>query len=289
MIPVDLTSGGTIAPPSFQSLYLQLKFGDTQLASGTGFLVHTSVGVALITARHNLTGRHQDTDACLHPKGGIPDAVEVFHNGFSPGANIAKTEALFDADGGSCWIEHPRLKDECDVVLMPLRDLSGIVVAPYERQNKYPDIAIRIAEPISVVGFPMGHSAGAMYAIWCTGYIASEPTQDYAGQPKFLVDCRTRKGQSGSPVIAYRNGPYSSASAALNVTNGPVMRPLGVYTGRIHPDADIGVVWKWSVVEELMVEFDLCVSRKIQNSIMKFGRDSAEVAAELKRFNLQMS
>jgi hypothetical protein len=58
-----------IAPPSFQSLYLRMKFGDTQLASGTGFLVATYTGVALVTARHNLTGRHHQTNACLHCQG----------------------------------------------------------------------------------------------------------------------------------------------------------------------------------------------------------------------------
>ena len=67
------------------------------------------------------------------------------------------------------------------------------------------------------------------------------------------------------------------------------MRPLGVYTGRIDPDADIGVVWKWSIVEDLMMEFDLRVTRHIQSSITQFGRYSAEVATELKKYNLTVA
>jgi hypothetical protein len=202
-VEIDLTRGGVIAPPSFQSLYLRLKFGDTHLPPG------------------------------------------------------------------------------------PLQDLSGVVAAPYARQENYPDIAVKVAEPVSVVGFPMSQSAGAMLAIWCTGYIASEPGQDFAGQPKFLIDCRTREGQSGSPVIAYRNGPFSSQTGSLVIGSGFAVRPLGVYTGRIHVGADIGVVWKWPIVEELMVQFDLRVARKIQDTMLKFGRRSREFAAELKNLNLE--
>jgi hypothetical protein len=284
---VDLTRGGEIALPSIQSLYLRMKFGDTQLASGTGFLVQTGIGAALVTARHNLTGRHHETDACLHAQGGVPDTIEVFHNWLVPGSNVIKSEALFDAAGVARWIEHPRLGPLCDVALLPLQDWAGVAVAPYGRQRDYPQIAVNVAEPVSVVGFPMAQTAGGMMAIWCTGYIASEPMLDYADQPKFLVDCRTRIGQSGSPVIAYRTDTYKRQDGATALGSGQFVRPLGVYTGRIHPDADIGVVWKWSVVEDLMSQFDFRVAREIRQSMMTFGRESSEFAAELKKHNLE--
>lgn len=244
-----------------------MKFGDTQLANGTGFLVQSHSVVGLITARHNLTGRHHETDACLHSKGGVPDTLQIFHNGLVPGSNETRTERLVGADGQPLWLEHPRLGALCDVVLLPLRNISNVLVAPYSWQRNYPDIAAKVAEPISVIGFPMAHTAGAMLAIWCTGYIASEPTQDYAGQPKFLVDCRTRQGQSGSPVIAYRNGPVTLQDGRTSFFDGPVLRPLGVYTGRIHQDADIGVVWKWSVVEDLMNHADSLLAPTIRTTI----------------------
>jgi len=240
-----------------------MKFGETQLASGTAFLVKSHTGVALVTARHNLTGRHQETNDCLHTQGGVPDAIEIFHNSLSAGVNELRTESICDEEGKPSWIEHPRLGALCDVVLLPLKNSSGTLIAPYTWQRQYADIAIQIAETVSVVGFPMAQSAGAMLAIWCTGYIASEPSQDYAGQPKFLIDCRTRQGQSGSPVIAYRYGSFTSDDGSLNITaGGASLRPLGIYTGRIHPDADVGVVWKWSVVEELMQEFDSRAARR---------------------------
>ena len=262
-----------------------MRYGETYLASGTGFLVQTHTCVGLVTARHNLTGRDHETNDCLHTQGGVPDNIEVHHNGLVPSSNVLRSEPIIDGDGQALWIEHPHLGPHCDVVLLPLLNPGGVLLAPYTWQREYADIAVQVAEPVSVVGFPMAQSAGAMLAIWCTGYIASEPTQDYGGQPKFLIDCRTRKGQSGSPVIAYRNGPFNSQAGGLTIASGSSLRPLGVYTGRIHPEADIGVVWKWSIVEELMIALDLHISRSIQNSMIKFGRDSREFAAELAKFN----
>jgi hypothetical protein len=127
-----------------------------------------------------------------------------------------------------------------------------------------------------------------MLAIWCSGYVASEPSQDYAGQPKFLIDCRARKGQSGSPVIAYRNGSFTDSNGGINLGSGATWLPLGVYTGRIHPEADIGVVWKWSVVDTLSSEMDLHLGRKIQSTIVDFGTDSPQFQAALRSFNLSV-
>ena len=49
--------------PSLKSLYIEMYFGDTLLSSGTAFLVANdqSSHCALITNRHNVTGRHQET------------------------------------------------------------------------------------------------------------------------------------------------------------------------------------------------------------------------------------
>jgi hypothetical protein len=291
VLTIDPTRGGLVQPPSFQSLFLRLYFGDTHLASATGFLVKTNIGCALVTARHNLTGRDANTGDCLSPAtGGIPDRVEIFHNGPSPDVNVIKSERLLDEEGNPSWIEHPQLGPLCDVGLLPLSDTDGAVLCPYEQSSAYVDMRLGAGDRITVVGFLMGQSAGAMLAIWCTGYVASEPALDYSGQPKFLIDCRTRPGQSGSPVIAHRDGSMvKMADGGYSMMSGAVVKPFGVYTGRIHPESDIGIVWKWSVVEALMTQFDIQVSRRVQESMMKFGRDSNEFAAELKRLNLTMN
>lgn len=278
-----------LAVPSFQSLFLRFRFGETILATGTGFLVPTNVGLGLVTARHNLTGIHQHTGDCLHRLGGIPDNVEIFHTGPAPISWINKVERLKSDSDEPLWIEHPQLRDKCDVVILPLTDTSGIFPVPYGAFGQHPDIAVQPTEQVSVIGFPMSQTGGAMLAIWCSGYVASEPAQDYAGQPQFLIDCRTREGQSGAPVIAYRNGPYTSSGGGLTVESGPSWRPLGVYTGRIHPEADIGVVWKWTIVDALRTEMDVRVARRIQSTMITFGTDSPEFAAALKTHGLEIA
>ena len=164
----DPTLGGKIAPPSFQSLYLRLKFGDTLLATGTGFLVQTHTGVALITARHNLTGRHHETHECLHERAGIPDRLEIVHNALTSGMSVIRTESLL-TEGEPRWIEHPTLGDRCDVALLPLTNLAHVLVAPYDWQRSYPNIAVKVAEPVSVVGFPLNQTGGAR---WLSGALA---------------------------------------------------------------------------------------------------------------------
>jgi len=66
------------------------------------------------------------------------------------------------------------------------------------------------------------------------------------------VDCRGRPGQSGSPVIAYRSGggiPFADGSTSFG---GSATYPLGIYSGRINDQSDIGMVWKMSAVREIV-------------------------------------
>jgi hypothetical protein len=112
-----------------------------------------------------------------------------------------------------------------------------------------PPIAVNPADPVSVVGFPFGLQAGGSLAVWATGFMASEPDIDFNNLPTFLVDCRTRPGQSGSAVIAHRHGGMvTMQDGSSGVFGGPVTKFLGVYSGRINEESDLGIVWKASAV-----------------------------------------
>ena len=69
-----------IAEPSARSLFLQMRVNGHVLATGTGFIIHTNKGPALITNRHNVTGKHQETGQCLSRTGGLPNEVSIQHN-----------------------------------------------------------------------------------------------------------------------------------------------------------------------------------------------------------------
>ena len=71
--------------------------------------------------------------------------------------------------------------------------------------------------------------------------------------PLFLVDSRTRPGQSGSPVIIYASGGMvAMENGDSAVFGGPVERLLGVYSGRVNDQSDLGFVWKVQVVIDII-------------------------------------
>jgi hypothetical protein len=89
--------------------------------------------------------------------------------------------------------------------------------------------------------------------VWATGFVASEPAVNYNDLPVFLIDCRSRPGQSGSAVIAYRSGGMVALEDGSSaVYNGPVTRFLGVYSGRVNEQSDLGFVWKAQALSELV-------------------------------------
>jgi hypothetical protein len=242
----------TISLPSVQSLLIELVYGGQGLATGTAFVCNSKKGPALVTNWHNVSDRHPQTKRPLSPTGALPDEVRIVQNRAGKlGEWLIKSETLL-ANGQPRWVEHPRFGDKIDVVALPLTDLVDVELYPYDTGGG-PAIAINPAEAISVVGFPFGIQAGGSLAVWATGFVASEPQIDFNGLPLFLVDCRTRPGQSGSAVIAHRNGgTVAMQDGSTAIFSGPVSKFFGVYSGRLSDQSDLGMVWKASAVTEVL-------------------------------------
>lgn len=243
-----------IARPSIQSLLLEMRFDGTALATGTGFVVTAPKGPVLITNRHNVTGRNQETNAPLSDTGGIPNEIQIQHNHHNRlGVWIPKIEPLLN-NAAPLWVEHPTLGARADFVALPLTQLDDVQLYPYALGDENPPITIAPAEIVSVVGFPFGLTAGGSFAIWATGFVASDPALDYDNLPVFLIDCRSRKGQSGSAVIAYRAGGAVSMDKVYAIGEGPMTRFLGIYSGRVNEESDLGLVWKETAIQELIAQ-----------------------------------
>lgn len=241
-----------IQEPSALALRLRMQFKGAELATGTGFLTVATAGPLLITARHNLTGRHQQTGECLHSRKGVPDEVVIRHNAADTLATyVEHVEPLYDGDK-PLWFEHPTLGPKADIVALPLTRLDGI----HQHINVFPFMPplflLIPGEQVSVVGYPFGEVGAGDLAIWSTGFIATEIDLHYGGLPQFLIDARTRRGQSGSPVFAHRFGWVRMRNRQPNLLNMPASDFLGVYSGRINEQSDIGVVWKAVAVAELI-------------------------------------
>ncbi|MGY8997986.1 MAG: trypsin-like peptidase domain-containing protein, partial [Alphaproteobacteria bacterium] len=227
-----------IAPPSSMSMYLEFSFEATKLANGTGFVAYDHARQPmLVTARHNLTGKNQESGQALSSHGGVPDAVTIWHCPPTfPGLWISRREELLDGNGDGRWIEHPKLGAIADMAALPLENLQGTVYGMYKLKSEGPRISTGPGEPVSVVGYPFGLRVGGSLAVWATGFIASDIGVDYEGQPKLLIDCRARQGQSGSPVIVYRHGgsfaeETNGMGSSIAMAGAPVWRFLGVYSG----------------------------------------------------------
>lgn len=222
------------------------------LGSATGFVVQAPSGVYLVTNRHVVRGRRQDNDQPLSATGGVPDALDIVHNlADALGTWSIRTEGLYDANGSPCWLEHPE-GGGVDVVALPLTQLDGIRIYPYD---PWAERTVQLAptEPLNIVGFPFGQTGGGALGIWVRGFIASEIDIDFGGQPCFLVDSRTRAGQSGSPVIFYSGGgSYMAADGGVVIGGGEVEEFVGVYSGRINDQSDLGVVWRAEAVRQII-------------------------------------
>jgi len=242
-----------ISQPSVQSLFLQLHFDNQPISTGTGFVANSPRGPVLVTNWHNLSGRHPDTGQPLSPTGAIPNQVVIIHNRLNHlGQWVLKKESLL-VDDKPLWFEHPQLGSRADVVALPLTQLEDVHLYPYSLGVGDPKILVSVSDYVSVVGFPFGMRSGGAMAIWATGFVATEPTINHENLPIFLVDCRARQGQSGSAVIAHRSGGMvameTGGSAAFA---GHVTRFLGIYSGRINKESDLGIVWKASAIRELI-------------------------------------
>jgi hypothetical protein len=245
----------TILQPSVKSLYIEMHVNGKKLASGTGFVVETPSGKAvLVTNRHNVTGRSNHTNEILSPTGAVPDEIAILHNSTTGlGRWISKLEPLEDNNNIPFWVEHPTHGSKVDFVGLPLTKMDNVKLYPYTLGVGDPQIQVHPSDVVSIIGFPFGKSGGGGLAIWSTGFMATEFGVDFEGLPKFLVDCRARQGQSGSAVVAHRNGGTVQLEGGRTVTSGQSLtRFLGIYSGRINEQSDLGIVWKAGAIKELV-------------------------------------
>jgi len=243
-----------IDPLSATSLRIVPKFNTTELAYATGFIVKWNLSFYLITNWHVVTGRNADTGECLDKKyATTPNQIMIrFHKKGNLGSWVLIDIPLFDGDGHKTWREHPQGR-AVDVVAIAISPEITSQIDPHalDLELAKADMIAIPALPISVIGYPLGISAGESWPIWKTGHIASDPDIDFQpGRPAFLIDATTRTGMSGSPVVL-RLDSYSRSDGSQVIAGGIQTKFMGVYSGRVHMDSEIGSVWRPFVLYEL--------------------------------------
>lgn len=246
-----------------------MYFDETLIANGTGFFIRTVGGLALITARHNLTGRHWETGECLSKKtAAIPNKVSLdvpIAERKSPGRFGFKElviPLMNDTDSPrSIWLEGGPADLSWDVAVIPVDDGWEVpFVQRWKTQhNLEGDFAVasmcdhapwealvaqehQVGSTLFALGFPFAKDGGVRnQPIWRFGAVATEPASDWNNLPVYLADLSGRGGMSGSPVL------IDLGQKAFSLA--------GIYTGRILDEkshSELGYVWKLSAIDEVL-------------------------------------
>ena len=221
---------------------------ENYIGIGTAFTVQVNNQNYLITNWHIVTGRNANTN---NPIDGPcdPDIMKVWFFTNTIGLWLHKTIRLKDENGQNLWIEHPTGR-RVDVVAIPFGPSADIYIRNLDLATASIPLKMYPSREVSIIGYPLGLSAGGKFPIWKKGHIASEMDLNFDNKPIFLIDATTRSGMSGSPVVLRASGMVQMET---NITAGTYTKFLGIYSGRLGNDAEIGMVWKPSVIEEIIV------------------------------------
>jgi len=245
---------------SLTSVPIRLLFSETNtlMATATGFFYEFEEKRYFITNWHNVTGRNAITREPISSHGGSPDVMELgLLTSLSPIEFSTFRLPLYDNKKRTGWLVHPIHKEKVDVVALPVsfpKDFVGLA----NPINKAPlrNDRMEVSDDVFIIGFPLNIYGGALFPIWKRGSVATEPDVDLDGLPKFLIDTATRQGMSGSPVVMRKKGVHIYEQNDDKVTIGLSQNLVGIYSGRIHSnsalDAQLGIVWKARVIEEII-------------------------------------
>lgn len=249
---------------STKPIFIKAFFNDIELGTATGFEVQYGHKY-LITNWHVVSGKNFITKQCLNPNGAIPNKLIVKYKKYIDCDNdnfewTEKTIRLYDDEDNKLWYEHPIYGSKVDVVAILLEEYPNLQHYK-ERFDMNTVYDLDVTENVFVLGFPLGYTVKSKeepHAVWTSGTVASDPSLNLNFNdeelPAFLIDSKTRQGQSGSPVIYYSKQGFDShyREDGFAIWGDHFMKEVGVYSGRIHKDSDLGIVWKWTVVKEII-------------------------------------
>jgi hypothetical protein len=247
--------GGVIQLPwaSMSTFLVEMQFRGTPLSRGTCLTVSHGDHWFVVTNRHNVTGRDQYTNDCLHDMGGVPNQLAIV----LPTADLGNEWwvhgiDLYDDQGEPTWSEHPSLGAAVDVVALPFdKPPQGRCFGVHVTEHN--DFAVVVGNPVNCIGYRDGEPMFSAFPQWIDCTLETPLDDSWDGRPAFLIRGPTAKGSSGSPVIAYREDAQDlRRSDGSPVGSDWATRFLGIYSGRTPTGA--GVVWNLACVRAVVEE-----------------------------------
>jgi hypothetical protein len=233
----------------FIELYLTPE-AEKSIAIGTAFTIRgKNDDWFLVTNWHCVSGRHPETNQPLSSSAD-PESMKVFfHSNSVLGKWEITTIKLYDDKGNKIWIEHPH-GSEIDVVAVKIEKPENVNFYNLFDSINGNNLIVEPSDNCSIIGFPKGLSFGGKFPIWKTGQIATDYKIDWNNLPVFYIDASTRKGMSGSPVVSIKDGLcHLEGNSTID---GRFTKFMGIYSGRIDTETEIGRVWKPKVLEEIL-------------------------------------
>lgn len=258
--------------PSEAVVHLSICRDDIKLAVGTGVFYKKNNKSYIITAWHNVSGRHSETLESLSTNLSVPNKIiATFSQQISQGefnGSVKMSISLpLEKDGKPTYLIHPQGWPKVDVVAIPIDltkeylsegslidgkkinistilknqtslGLSTDIVHIQDLELRYKDIEdysdyLYASEDIFIVGYPKGITDYTGQPIWKRATVASNPHLGWDGQEQFLVDCASKQGMSGAPAFFYNlKGAIMLGNTQL-MTSSPITVFHGIYVGRI--------------------------------------------------------
>ncbi len=246
----------TIDQYSVATVPIEMFFGSTKLAIGTGFVWDASGEFFLITNWHNVSGRDPFSGQHISKTTAEPDRLRVWWNQKGKlGSKFAVEHALHDPSGLPLWLVHPQHGNQVDVVALPVQPHANAEMYPINGMPSE-DLQIQIGTDVFVLGYPFGIGPAGL-PIWKRASVASEPEIVDPDRPYMLIDTASRPGMSGSPVISRSWGTHQLEGGNLALGGSSVAtRFIGVYSGRLATndpiDVQLGLVWPANFIADII-------------------------------------
>lgn len=283
--------------PNNAVVLLEMMCGGKAVARGAGVLYRRNDQVYIVTAWHNVTGRHSETVKLL--SGIVPDQVRahiatrlISSNGVEEGSTRRAIDLALEDNGQATYLVHPKGYPRIDVVAIPI-DPDAIYATPMQTSvgdvfvfraplrappsdgglgtdiHCIQDFAgaaaqfsidfaklLSVSDDLFIVGYPKGITDRHVQPLWKRATVATLPQLGWDGQRKFLVDCASREGMSGAPVLTYNKTGQMQVGGATYMGSGPATLLHGIYVSRVGGglefEAQIGTVWKREVIDEII-------------------------------------
>ncbi len=265
-----------MAAVSNSVVHLTMRFQKTELSIGTGVIYQHDSGYYIVTAWHNLAGRHSDSLKPLSKKSAIPDNVVVNLAVSMPKFGVTRhsiTIPLSNEENSLFYI-HPENWPRVDVAAIPFdphatflselhlstgeqRDVgfspimevhgSGTTeICPIQKYlvpssdviDKWFD-SVEVTEELFIPGYP--HNVQDYYSqpVWKRATIASSVQQGWNQEPKFLIDSASKSGMSGSPALYYSPNGLVRIRGSKYHFSQDVAILAGIYVGRLEVQGEL--------------------------------------------------